>query len=351
MMRISKLKTEKKVRTIVFSFDEKYAKYFSVVLISLIRYADKDYVYDLIVLYDSLSNQTIKRLKKMVPNGFTLRFFDVGEYAFKHLGDLSCSTVEGKWVISTFYDLLIPLIMPDYEYVLYCDSDIVFQDDPGKLFETPLNGRPLAAVQDAFSLSFALNPENEFAQNQDVFLREKLEVTNPKNYFNTGVLLFHIPSVDKEEYLNRVRTAFTFPELPTVDQDVLNYVFKGNAKLAPLHFNLQVSVLSQLKKNIVAVQTNPEAAALLEASKAPVIIHYTTEKKPWRFPDCELGDRFWKEARRSPFYKQILHENNIAKPQKSILYSVKNLLVSVYRKVHKANADAVDGEQSKNKDG
>ena len=53
-MRISKLKSEKKVRTFVFSFDEKYAKYFSVVLVSLIRYANKDYVYDLIVLYDSL---------------------------------------------------------------------------------------------------------------------------------------------------------------------------------------------------------------------------------------------------------------------------------------------------------
>ena len=48
-MRIHKLKTEKKVRTIVFSFDDNYAKYFSVVLASLIQYADKNYAYDLIV--------------------------------------------------------------------------------------------------------------------------------------------------------------------------------------------------------------------------------------------------------------------------------------------------------------
>ena len=153
-MRIHKLKTEKKVRTIVFSFDDNYAKYFSVVLASLIQYADKNYAYDLIVLYDNLSDQTIKKLQKMVPDGFNLRFFDVGDCAFEYFGDFSKSTVDTQWVISTFYDLLIPLIMPDYDYVLYCDSDMVFQNDPGKLFEIPMNSRPFAAVQDAFLLSF-----------------------------------------------------------------------------------------------------------------------------------------------------------------------------------------------------
>lgn len=350
-MRIPKLKTEKKVRTIVFSFDEKYAKYFSVVLASLIRYADKRYVYDLIALYDNLSDQTKKKLQKIVPHGFTLRFFNVGECAFEYFGDLSGSTVEGKWVVSTFYDLLVPLIMPDYEYVLYCDSDIVFQGDPGKMFETPLNGRPLAAVQDSFSLSFALEPEHKFLINQDAFIRDILEVTNQDNYFNTGVILFHIPSIDKEEYIKRVRTAFTFPELPTVDQDVLNYVFKENAVLAPLRFNLQVSVLSMLKNKPAAAQANPEAAALLEASETPVIIHYTTSIKPWRYPNCELGDRFWKEAKRSPFYKQIILENNISTQKNSILHKAKKLFVSIYRKIHKANANAAAGEQSSNKKG
>ena len=334
-MRIPKLKAEKKVRTFVFSFDEKYAKYFSVVLVSLIRYADKDYVYDLIVLYDSLSDQTIEKLQKIVPDGFTLRFFDVGDYAFEYLGDLSSSTVKGKWVVSTFYDLLLPLIMPDYEYVLYCDSDIVFQDDPGKIFEIPLNGRPLAAVRDSFSLAFALEPENKFLLNQEVFLREKLEITNPENYFNTGIILFHIPSINIEEYIKKVRIAFTFPELPTVDQDVLNYVFKDNAVLAPLRFNLQASVLSQLKKKLAAVHINPEAIALIEASKSPVIIHYTTEKKPWRYPDCELRDCFWKEAKRSPFYKQIILENNSKKRKNAKIRRVKNFVLHIFRKGHR----------------
>lgn len=327
-MKIPKLKTEEKPRTIVFSFDEKYAKYFSVVLVSLIRYADKGHVYDLIVLYDSLSDQTIKKLQKIVPDRFILRFFNVAECAFEYFGDLSTSTVEGKWVISTFYDLLIPLIMPDYEYVLYCDSDIVLQDDPGELFETSLNSWPFAAVQDSFSLSFALDPENKFLMNQDAFLREILEVTNPENYFNTGVILFNIPSINKDEYMKKVRIAFTFPELPTVDQDVLNYVFKDNAKILPLQFNLQASALSQLNDILETVQINPEAVALLEAAKNPVVIHYTTDTKPWIYPNGELGYCFWKEAKRSPFYKQIIRENISLKPKKA-----KYLLFAFFPKI------------------
>ena len=333
-MRIPKLKTEKKVRTIVFSFDDNYAKYFSVVLASLIQYADKNYAYDLIVLYDNLSDQTIKKLQEMVPDGFNLRFFDVGDCAFEYFGDFSKSTVDTQWVISTFYDLLIPLIMPDYEYVLYCDSDIVFQDDPGKLFEIPMNSRPFAAVQDAFLLSFTLDPENIFAQKQDVFLRDILKVTNPEKYFNTGVIMFHIPSIDKEEYLNKVRIAFTFPELPTVDQDVLNYVFKDNTLILSQCFNLQVSVLEQLNNKPDTVHTNPEAAALFEASKNPVIIHYTTDIKPWLYPNRELGYCFWKEAKRSPFYMQILIKNMPSKKQKRLkLHWTKYLLFALFPKI------------------
>ena len=118
-----------------------------------------------------------------------------------------------------------------------------------------------------------------------------------------------------------------------MDQDVLNYVFKDNIVLLPLRFTLQISALSKLKNNMAAVQTNPEASELLEASQNPAIIHYTTEKKPWSSPDCEMGNRFWKEAKRSPFYRQILRENNLVKPKRTKMYWVKNLLNSFYKKI------------------
>ncbi|MCR5373004.1 MAG: hypothetical protein K6E41_06005, partial [Solobacterium sp.] len=61
-MNIPRLCSSKPVRTIVFSFDENYAKYFSVILLSLLDHADPDVLYDLVVLYDKLSKRTRTRL-------------------------------------------------------------------------------------------------------------------------------------------------------------------------------------------------------------------------------------------------------------------------------------------------
>ena len=47
------------------------------------------------------------------------------------------------------------------------------------------------------------------------------------------------------------------------------------------------------------------------AAKSPVIVHFTTKVKPWNTPSCALGKRFWSYARMSPFYEEIVYENQI----------------------------------------
>ena len=113
-MNIPRLCSGRPVRTIVFSFDENYAKYFSVILLSLLDHADPDILYDLIVLHDNLSEKTITRLERMVPEGFSLRFFNVGECAGAYFGDLASRAAGPQWTAAVFYDLLIPFIMPEY---------------------------------------------------------------------------------------------------------------------------------------------------------------------------------------------------------------------------------------------
>ena len=294
-----------KTRAFVFSFDEKYAKYFSVTLCSLAAHADKDLLYDLIVLYDDLSAQTMEELRGIVPDGFSLRFFNVADTVSAYFGDLRSAVLCDQWDVSTFYDLLVPLIMPGYDRVLYCDSDIVFCEDPGSLFDLPFGGRSLIAVMDLFPLNMAVFRNDEFLKNQGVFLAETLGITDAKDYFNAGVLMFNIPAIDKNGYLEKVRQALRFPVLPTVDQDVLNYVFRGDVTMAPVRFNLQVSIYRHLTEEF----DSDEARQYREAALDPAVLHYTTKEKPWRYTDVVFSDRFWKYAERSPFYERILREN------------------------------------------
>ena len=305
-MMISPLETDQKTRTFVFSFDDKYTKFFSVVLISLIEHKEKDCLYEIIVLHDSLSALTIKRLMSLIPDDFILRFFDVGSYFYELFGDLSYKLESEKWVISTFYDLLVPVIMPEYKRVLYCDSDMIFRHEPRELFETPFDGNELIAVRDSLSIFCArLLPGDKFLQQQADYVRGSLKISDFKQYFNSGVLLFNIPSINKEAYLEKVHQALSLPVLPMADQDVLNYVFLGKTLFAPQKFNLQAQMMDMVWNGNVPFGEE----GILEAARVPVVIHYASYYgKPWNNPDCYYGEKYWEIAKFSPYYRQIFRD-------------------------------------------
>lgn len=322
-MIIEPIECGKKVNTIVFSFDEKYAKYFSVTLLSLINCCDSEYAYDLVVLYDDLSNETQEKLIRLLPDSFSLRFYNVSECASEYFGDYSGLIDTNKWTVSTFYDLLVPLIMPAYEKVLYSDSDLVFCKDLKELFSISFEGKPMIAVRDNFALTWELHPDNSFLEKQEMFLKEKLEIDDYTDYFNTGIILFNIHAIDKDEYLRAIQHALSFPELPTVDQDVLNYVFKGNVTYAPVSFNLQAPIMRELREyNDYRVRW-PYYSGVDD----PTIIHYTTDVKPWKSPECEMNDIFWKSARLSPFVDEII-DDGMNKITSSYKYPKLKLIVS-----------------------
>ena len=40
------------------------------------------------------------------------------------------------------------------------------------------------------------------------------------------------------------------------------------------------------------------------------IVHYALYKKPWQYDDVQDGEFFWKYAKESPFYDEILERKN-----------------------------------------
>lgn len=297
-------------KTFVFSFDEKYVKYFSVALCSLLTNANPDERYEIIVLYDQISEEKRKILQKLVPGNFIIRFIRVNVYVNVVLGDLKAKLSSNQWDVSAFYDLLVPLLMPDYERILYCDSDIVFNKNPDAVFSMPFDGKKLIAVQDTAALAYVRYPDNPFLKKQVGFINRELGISDLKSYFNGGVLLFNVKAINVENYLERTLQALSFPVLPTVDQDALNYIFRDKVKLIPLRFNYQYHLFSQNSE-----QNYPNGAAYeyFNESRDPVIVHYVTPDKPWKNPGCAFGWMFWKYARMSPFYEEIIYENLIVR--------------------------------------
>jgi hypothetical protein len=105
---------------------------------------------------------------------------------------------------------------------------------------------------------------------------------------------FRINNVSEECFnllLNRT-------DLYLMDQDALNIVCQGKVYFLPDKWNYEwMRLLSQ------------ESEA--ELTEMPSVIHYTTPKKPWHYPEELLADVFWKYARDSIFYEEILKKSQL----------------------------------------
>lgn len=93
-----------------------------------------------------------------------------------------------------------------------------------------------------------------------------------------------------------------------LDQDVLNLLCLDRVKFLDGRWNARWDFLAM--DNWRYLDDKIQKAAP-EYAKDPYILHYNTHLKPWAYPEYELADYFWRYARETVFYEEILL--NVAK--------------------------------------
>ena len=305
--------------SVVFSFNDDFSKYFSVALKSLIENSNSEKNYDIVILESEISEVNKKLLLEMIPANFSLRFFNVSEFISNTFNNIKLEKVKG-WSVEMYYRIVIPLIMNNYERVLYLDTDIICKKDINELFQIDLEDKELLAVADIFNI---VSEVNECKATKD-FITNYLKIENIEEYFNSGVLLFNIKKIDINDYLKRMIKAFQIEKTNFPDQDILNLIFKNRVKLISQKWNLQWHLPIFFKKKYLLFNQE-KIQEYNDAVKNPFIIHFTSYKKPWENPDEELSFNFWRIARKVDYYEAllfVLYKNNFFKERFSLnLYS------------------------------
>lgn len=300
-MQIKPVFEGKNVLPIVFAFNDEYSKYFSIALQSLIENSNETSFYDIIIFSSDISKRNKKLLEDMLPQNFSLRFFDITEYISDIFADIELTTKK-YWSVEMYYRIVIPLIMQNYERVLYLDSDIVINGNINELFDISFEDKMLLAVIDSFNIVSNLENSKERMR----YIIKTLEFNLNNTYFNSGVLVFNIRAFEPLIYLENIKKAFKKIKLTYCpDQDILNFLFKNKVKLIEQKWNLQYHVPIFHKKDLLYL----DKAKIKEyniAFSSPTIIHYTSPIKPWSKPAGELAEVFWKYARGTVFYEEIL---------------------------------------------
>ena len=90
-----------------------------------------------------------------------------------------------------------------------------------------------------------------------------------------------------------------------VDQELLNILCWEKIKLIDERWNFQYHALSNEKGK----KPKQLELCLAKTRKDQYIVHYSGVLKPWGAPEIELAHHFWKYARQTEFYEEIIFRN------------------------------------------
>lgn len=280
---------------ICVSCSDFYAKYLSILLLSIIEHSTPKNKYDIIVFTTDMSIET-KHILETLTNqkNIKIRIFNINEKIKKYQ-----FYTWAHFTPNTYYRLSIPELLKNYDKILYLDSDTVVNTDIAQIFNINLNDNYIAAAKDSHVLSYC----NGVNLEQLEYNKNILKLKKPQEYFQMGVSLFNIKKFNTD-YTDNLLEIASKVQYRWLDQDILNVEFQGEIKELSIDWNVMILNKPPYLDEYYLPQRYREQYC--KARFSPKIIHYCGGVY-YRFPFLpDLGRFFWKYAIKSPFFEDII---------------------------------------------
>ena len=284
---------------VVFAVNNDYTYFGYIAIYSLIKHINSDSIYGIYVLVTDVDKKNQELLESLSRKNVEVKCLDISDFTkdvtLKESIHLS---------VETYYRLFIPIVLPQYERIIYLDSDICVLDDVAKMLKYDLCGKSVGVVRDV----------------QCGHLKKhSLEIGNLdyRKTFNAGVLVMDTRKFENdkvrdkclailnEDYKRKVRR-FIF-----ADQDALNVVLYENVCFIDDEWNVQ-SQFAWRPQTLTDEYKN-RYFTLLDSAK---IMHFAGDRKPWMYPELPKADVFWDIAKESDVFREVL-ESIIEKVRKN----------------------------------
>ncbi len=270
---------------IVFAFDNNLTMPACICLSSLMVNANPDTFYDIFILHsdkECLDKEMLNKVESVYSN-CRIRYRRVG-----HCFD-GAFEIRGITNV-TYYRLLIPELIPEYDKIIYSDVDVIFRSDLSKIYEeTELTDCYIAGVN---SLSH-LHPERK------VYYKRKIGI-DPQGVVYAGNIIINSKKIREDNLIVRFKD-LSKQNYQFQDLDILNIACSGHIKQLPPSFCIttDISELSCYQKEELLKLWSKEE---LEEAMQEGIVHYNGQK-PWKGV-CINFDVWWQYYRNSPFYDE-----------------------------------------------
>ncbi len=286
---------------IFFTIDDGYAPYLGVAIKSLIDNASKDYKYRIHVIQEGISDKYRSYIEEMATDDVEIVINEM-ERELNIGSDFDGHKLRADYfTLTIYYRLFIPEMFPEYDKVIYIDSDCVVPEDISELYNEDLGDNLVGACVDTSILH--IQPLVDYT--------EKAVGMDPGKYVNSGILLMNskkMREVKMDEHFLGLLQKYQFDTVAP-DQDYLNAMCNGKIKY-----------LSD-KYDVMPVEG-------AEDREDATIIHYNLFSKPWLFDGIQYADTFWKYAEQTKFIDDIKSgKENYTEEQKAHdMASMENLV-------------------------
>lgn len=272
-----------------------YAAYLCVYLLSLKEHARDDKYYDIVILERDISNDNKRKIVSCVKqDNISIRFYNPSNL----FQGVNLHISHDYFKEECYYRVASPAIFNTYRRVIFTDLDLILQDDISKLYDFDLQGNAIAAAiepvwREIYDTNYVIS-ENKIRD----YTNEVLGLTNPYDYFNTGVCIFDVEQCNKENLFNNIVSLINKNKFIYQEQCAINVYFRERITKLPPVWNFELIPELHVSDNYTQYREFEDNAHLL---------HYLGKRKPWNDPQAYRAESWWSYARLSPFYEIILY--------------------------------------------
>ncbi len=300
--KIEKIKPAYKEHNVAIALasNDWFTPYMATTLYSLLEHTSEENHYDILIFTHDMSPENRREIKALAKGKekVSLRFVDPS-YLFE---DYTIHLFGHFGSIETYYRLILPELLPDYQKILYVDSDMIVLDDLAKLYQEDVTGYLLAATHDADTAGLY----NGYDPKRKKYSDTVLQLKKPYQYFQAGIILFNLEEFRKTYTVEEMLQFSAKEKWLLQDQDVLNKLCEGRVKYVDMAWNVLVDYEHIRISRIMRLAPQWLYFEYMEARKHPKIIHYAGSEKPWNCPEMDLGKEFWNYARKTASYELLL---------------------------------------------
>lgn len=270
---------------IVFAFDNNLVMPACICISSLMMNAQEDTFYNIFILYSEREDLRKEELNKIPIHYPNCRI------NYRTVDDTFDKAFEIRGITSTtYYRLLIPELIPEYDKIIYSDVDVIFRYDLFDLYATTdLDGYYVAGVN---SLSYLLPDVNEY-------YIKNLEI-DPTSTIYAGNLIINSKALLRDgvvaEFKDLAKEQYRFQ-----DMDILNIACMDKIKYLPPFYCLTTYINQLAICNRESLYKEWSESEIEDALKRG-IVHYNGQK-PWK-GYCVNFDIWWEYYRKSPFFDE-----------------------------------------------